>query len=188
MKMAIAVLAVVLLVAVLPLAAQEIKMPAGLNKLAEKASEVVDVTLDESMLKLASRFLSKDDPDDAKIRNLVSGLKGIYVKVFEFENEGQYAPEDVEALRSQLRAPGWSRMVGVVSKKSRENAEIFLKMDGNKVGGLVILAAEPKELAVVNIVGNIDLDQLSELGGHFGVPEIEVSKDKKKPAPAPAKE
>lgn len=48
----------VALVALLPLAAQEFKIPPGLDRLAEKASEVVDVTLDSSMLQLASRFLS----------------------------------------------------------------------------------------------------------------------------------
>ena len=42
--------------------------------------------------------------------------------------------------------------------------------------GLVILAAEPKELTVVDIVGPIDLDMLSELGGHMGIPPVEVKK------------
>ena len=46
-------LAIVLL-AVLPLAAQDIKMPANLDKLAAKASEVVDVSLDGALLQLAS--------------------------------------------------------------------------------------------------------------------------------------
>ena len=54
--------AFLLLATLLPMAAQEIKLPASLNKLADKASEVVDVTLDYKMLKLASRFLSKEDP------------------------------------------------------------------------------------------------------------------------------
>ncbi|HEX8985419.1 MAG TPA: DUF4252 domain-containing protein [Bryobacteraceae bacterium] len=176
--------AFLILAALLPLAAQEIKLPASLNRLAGKASEVVDVTLDSQMLKLASRFLSKEDPEEAKVKTLVTGLKGVYVKVFEFENEGEYNTSDVEDIRTQLRAPGWTRIVGAISKKSRENAEIFIKLDGDRVGGIVILAAEPKELAVVNIVGNIDLEQLSELGGHFGIPEVEVPRDKKKAAPA----
>jgi hypothetical protein len=175
-------IAILLVAALVPLAAQEIKLPANLSKLADKASEVVDVTLDGPMLKLASRFLSKDDPDEVKVKTLVNGLKGIYVKVFEFEKEGAYDPAEVEQLRSQLRAPGWSRMLGSVSKKSGENAEIFMKLDGDRVGGIVILATEPKELSIINIVGNIDLEQLSELGGHFGIPEVSVSRDKKKPA------
>jgi hypothetical protein len=174
--------AILLIAALLPLAAQEIKLPASLNKLADKASEVVDVTLDGAMLKLASRFLSQSDPDEVKVKNLVNGLKGIYVKVYEFDKEGEYAMADVEQIRTQLRAPGWSRMLGAISKKSRENAEIYMKLDGDRIGGLVILATEPKELSIINIVGNVDLEQLSDLGGHFGIPEVEVPHGKKKPA------
>jgi len=70
----------------------------------------VDVTLDASMLQLASGFLSKDDPDEAQVKKLVSKLKGVYVRSFEFDKEGQYSMSDVEAIRSQLRGPGWSRM------------------------------------------------------------------------------
>jgi Domain of unknown function (DUF4252) len=167
-------------ISVLSLAAQEFKMPPGLSKLADKASEVVDVTLDGNMLRLAGKFLSKDDPDEVKVKNLITGLKGIYVKAYEFDKEGEYSPADVEALRSQVRGPGWSRMVGVLSKKDGQNAEIFMKLDGDRIGGLLILAAEPKELTIVSIVGSIDVDQLSELGGHFGIPDVEVRREGKK--------
>jgi len=171
--------ALLLLMAALPVAAQDVKIPPSLEKLAAKAAEVVDVTLDGQTLQIAGKFLSGKDPDEAKVKNLINGLKGIYVRSFEFDKEGEYSPSDVEALRSQARGPGWSRLVGVVSRKSGENAEIFIKLDGGKVGGLVIVSAEPKELTFVNIVGSIDMDQLSELGGHFGVPEIQVHSEKK---------
>jgi len=51
--------ALVLFFAIGPLLAQDVKMPADLDKLAAKASEVVDVSLDGAMLRLAGRFLSK---------------------------------------------------------------------------------------------------------------------------------
>lgn len=170
----------ILLLLSLPVLAQDIKLPASLDKLASKAAESVEVTLDGALLQLAGKFLSSDKPDEAKVKHMISGLKGIYVRSFEFEKEGEYSPADVEAIRSQLRAPGWSRIVGVVSKGDHDNAEVFLKAEGDRVGGLVILAIEPKELTVVNIVGSIDLSQLSDLGGRFGIPKIEL--EKKKPA------
>jgi hypothetical protein len=163
-----------------PMLAQDVKLPASIDKLAAKASEVVDVTLDGDTLRLASKFLSGKNPDEVKVKNLVSGLKGIYVRSFEFDKEGEYSPDELDAIRSQLRGPGWSRLVGVISKKGHENCEVFIKVEGDKAGGLVILAAEPKELTVVNIVGSINLDDLSELGGHFGIPEVEMPRDRKK--------
>ena len=167
------------LIALAPLVGQEIKFPPSLDKLAAKAVETVDVTLDSSMLKLAGKFLSSDEPDNAKVKKLIEGLKGIYVKSFEFDKEGEYSEADVEAIRSQLRAPGWSRIVGVRSKRQGENAEVFIKSEGSQIVGLTVVAAEPKELTLVNIVGPIDLDQLADLGGHFGVPKMEVERSPK---------
>ena len=61
-------LAYVAFAALLPVAAQEFKIPASLDKLADKATEVVDVTLDSAMLQLASRFLSDKDVDEARVK------------------------------------------------------------------------------------------------------------------------
>lgn len=156
---------------------QDLKMPVNLDKLAERASESVDVTLDASMLQLASGFLSKDDPDEAQVKKLVSKLKGVYVRSFEFDKEGQYSMSDVEAIRSQLRGPGWSRIVGVKSIRG-ENSEVYLKKDGGQIGGLVVLDAEPKELTIVHIDGAINPEELSELGGHMGIPRMDKKSTK----------
>lgn len=164
------------------LAAQEIKLPPSLDRLASKATEVVDVTLDASMLQLASRFLSDNDKDDAKVKKLVGGLKGVYVKSFEFDKTGEYLDSDVESVRSQVRGPGWTRVVGVYNKKGGDNAEIFLKTEAGQITGLTIISAEPKQLTIVHISGAIHPDQLSELGGHFGVPKLDKAAPKPKPS------
>lgn len=166
-------LALMTCLALAPLSAQEIKLPATLERLAAKASDVVDVTLDANLLQLAGRFLSNKDADDAKVKKLIAGLKGIYVRSFEFANAGEYQESDVEPVRAQLRNPAWSRIVGVRSEKSGNNAEVYVKTDGGKIGGLVILSTEPKQLTVVSIEGSIDPDQLNDLGGHFGIPKLD---------------
>ena len=148
-----------------------------LEKLTDRA-EVVEVSLDGSLLKFAAKFLSNDDPDQAKVKKLVAELKGIYVKTYEFKKEGEYSDADLAGIRSQLRSPGWSRIVGVHSKKDHDNAEIYLRSSGAEPGGLAIVCANPKELVVVNIVGKIDLDELSELGGNLGVPKLDLDKSK----------
>ncbi|MFN7993255.1 MAG: DUF4252 domain-containing protein [Bryobacteraceae bacterium] len=158
------------------LPAQQVKW--NFDRLAAKAANSVDVTLDGSTLRLATKFLSGEDEDEAKVKKLVAGLKGIYVKSFEFKNAGEYTQADLEGFRALVRTPGWERIVGVQSKEDGENVEIYLKTDPKGIGGLAIIAAEPKELTLVNIVGPIDLDSLSELGGHFGIPEVDVEKKK----------
>src|SRR5215813_2951697 len=74
-----------------------------LNKLADKAAEVVEVTLDERLLQLAAKFLSNSNPTEAKVKEIILGLKGVYVRVFEFDKPGEYSMSDIESIRSQLR-------------------------------------------------------------------------------------
>jgi hypothetical protein len=157
-----------------PLLAQDIKFPPGLEKLADRATEVIDVTLDSNMLQLASRFLSNRDTDQAKVKKLVGGLKGVYVRSYQFDKAGEYQESDVESVRSQLRSPGWSRIVGVRSKKQGDNAEVYIRNEGGQIAGLTVLAMDPKELTIVNIVGTINPEDLADLGGNFGIPQMDM--------------
>ena len=152
----------------------------GLDGLASKAKESVDITLDSSMLQMAGGFLSgagKDgkDKDAAKIKGMLSGLKAITVRSFEFKETGQYRIEDLEPIRAQLRTPGWNKIVSVQSKE--EISEVYTRTDQGKVVGFAIIAAEPKELTVVAIEGTVDLSDLAALKG-LGVPAIQIP-DKK---------
>jgi hypothetical protein len=165
-------------------AAEDFKLPIDLDKLAERAKESVDVALDSSTLQLASGFLSRDDPDEAQVKKMVGKLKGIYVRSFEFDKEGQYSMNDVQAIRAQLKGPKWSRIVGVKSIKG-ENTEVYLLKNGDQIGGIVVLDAEPKELTIVHVDGSISPEELSRLSGHMGIPEMGRTKKRTKRDSAP---
>ena len=49
------------------------------------------------MLQFAAKFLNGKDPDEAKAKKLIAGIDGIYVKSFEFQQDGGY------------RRPIWTR-------------------------------------------------------------------------------
>jgi len=169
------IVTIALAAALMPLWAQEIKLPANLERLAAKADETVDVSLDGSMLRLAGRFLSDKDDDQAKTKKLLSGLQSISVRSFTFGREGQYDVADVNAVRAQVQGPQWSRIVGVTSKKDGEHADVYFKDGGNgTLGGIVVICAEPRELTIVSIVGLLDPTQLADLGGQFGVPKLDM--------------
>jgi Domain of unknown function (DUF4252) len=154
-----------------PASAQRLNLDLpGLAGLAERADEVVDVTLDASMIRLAAKFLTGNDPKEREVREMISGLQGIYVRSYEFAKEGEYDRSLADRLKSQL-GPTWKPLVTVRSK-TKENVNIMADLRGERVVGLVIIAAEPRELTVVNIVGDIDIDRLSRLEGEFGIPRI----------------
>jgi hypothetical protein len=149
--------------------------PGGaLKKLDAKAAKSVDVNLDQSMLQFASAFLDPKDPDQAKAKKIIAGMKGIYVHSFEFDKPGGYTEQDVAAIREQLKGPEWSRIVNVRSKTEGQNTEVYFRKEGDKFKGLVIIATEPTELTFVDIVGPITPEELRDLGGQFGIPRVEV--------------
>ena len=179
----ITLLAILLLVGFASVQAQDARLQFDqLDKLAPKADNVVEVTLDKNLLQVAAKFLSDKNPTEAAVKDLVSKLQGVYVRVFEFDKPGEYSLSDVEPIRSQVTAPGWSKIVGVMSKREGQKVDVHLRMDNSGlIHGLLILATQPKELVVVNIVGPIDLEKLSQLEGQFGIPKLDLDKSKAKP-------
>ena len=164
--------------------AQEAKLQLGnLDKLSEKAARVTDVTLDGSLLNFALKIIEADEGDDEDVKQLKSimkNLKGIYVKSFEFDEASQYSKADVDAIRSQLTSPRWVKIVQSIDKRTNQHDEIYLLKNGEQVQGVVILVAEPKELTVVNIVGDVPVEKIAALEHHFTPGEKGQSKNKQK--------
>ena len=176
-----------------PLAAQTrglLKLP-EFPTLADKASESVVVTLDQKLLGLGCKWLSEDDPDEARVKKLCTSLAGIYVRNYTFDADYVYPRADIDAVRRQLNAPGWSRIVEARSRHEQSDVNVFMFVEGDEAHGLAIIASEPREFTIVNIVGSIDLEELHDLEGRFGVPELDIERGKQGEAPkkeAPKKE
>ena len=156
----------------MPLPAQQFKF--NLEHLESKAADSVDVSLSGSMLQFAAKFLDGKDPDEAQVKKLISGISGIYVKSLTFKSEGAWSKSDLDSVRSQLHEPEWSRIVGVKSAEDGETVDVYVRNENKKITGVAVVAAESKELTVVNIVGPVDLDSLAGLSGHFNIPKLET--------------
>jgi hypothetical protein len=167
-----------------PLIHGQLRLP-EFAALSDKASEVVNVTLDPRLLGMACRFLSSDDPEEAQVKKLCTGLRGIFVRHFTFDSDFAYPKADIDAVRRQLSGPGWSQMVNVKSKKDKADVDVYVLIEGDKAQGLSVIASQPREFTIVNIVGSIDLEQLHDLK-NLGVPDLELQSDKKTFTKTPA--
>ena len=143
--------------------------------LADKASESVAVTLDSQLLSMGCRFLNADDPEQADAKKLCNGLSGIYVRSYTFDDDFAYPKAEVEGVRRQLSGPGWSRIVEARSHKENTNVDVFVMLDNGKARGLGIIASEPREFTIVNVVGSIDIDSFAKLEGNFGIPKVSMN-------------
>ena len=102
-----------------------------LNGLEAKARDVVEVNVDGKLLELAKRVTSKlNDADSRKVGQAISGLRGIYVRAYNFEKEDEYNIADVDQIRAELNAPGWEKLANVRSKKNNQKIDIYTMFTG----------------------------------------------------------
>lgn len=167
--------------AVINVSAQDARIQFELLKGMETtARDVVEVNLDGKMLDLAKRVTIKVKNDDArKVGEAISGLKGIYVRLYRFENENDYNIAGVDQLRAQLNSPGWERLANVRSKRNNQKVDVFTMFTGDIMSGVAVVISESKSVAVVNVIGPIDIETLVELSGRLNIPKIDIDIDHK---------
>jgi hypothetical protein len=149
-----------------------LKIP-DFSELRGKAVDSVDVTVDGMLLSIAKHFAKQSEDKDLEF---LSDIKSIRVRNFSFDSEGAYSIADIDSVRRQLRAPGWSQLVSAHKRDEKEDVEVYLCAENDKILGLAVVASEPREFTIVNIVGSIDIDKLAKLEGQFGIPKVDVEK------------
>ena len=115
----------------------------SLDKFASQAKGVTQINLDESMIKSGSGLLSDKKGDEATAKKGVAGLKGFYLRVFEFDKKGAYKLDDLKPIRDQIKGPEWT---------------VFLQ------------SREPEEIVVINAIGTGNPTDLGKIGSQLGVP------------------
>jgi hypothetical protein len=169
------------LAAALPLTAQTIDFK-FLDKLGDKAKESSVVNLGPEQLGMLSGLTGGEGKN---LGEAAKALKSIQVRSFEFDQSGQYDVEEVRAFRDKVKASGdWVSLVSV-KEKGGFTEIMYLKGTDGKSKGMLIVAAEPREVSVVHIDGPLDLSSLGKLGGIMGIPEITGGHGSRKEPPAP---
>jgi hypothetical protein len=175
-----------LLVLALPLTAQEGFDFKTLDKLGANSRNHTEITLDADMLRLAAGMFSGGGKDADSIKPLIDSLKGVYIRSFKFDRDGQYNETDLEPLRAYLKQTHWNRIVE--SHEDREVSEVYLQpLSNSQLGGVAIIAAEAREVTIVYISGNLKAEDIQKLSGTMGIPDIKLELDGKKTPAKPDK-
>jgi hypothetical protein len=150
----------------------------SLDRLAAKAVEKIDINLSGPAIQEAVKMAPKEKAANVDIQELVSGLTSLQVKQFEFANAGEYSASDLDPIRDQLRAPGWSKIVDIHEKGDGETVEVFTKTEGSQMTALAVIVAEPKELVVVAVEGRISLEKVGKLTDLINISGLGQGKEK----------
>ncbi len=132
----------------------------------------LEVNLARPLLRLVAAATRGAEPEFA---DLVASLDAVRLRV---------APaEDVDLKRVRgavgeaadwLEDKGWS----VVVRAREDDEEIFIytrDLEGEIVGMAILVIEEGGDVAVINIVGRIDLAQLEKLGEALDIPQLGLS-------------
>jgi hypothetical protein len=129
----------------------------------------VEVNLSEGILKFASTFACRQEPQSADV---LRNLKHVRVNVVELSdaNRSQII-ERVKTVRQALETSGWTQIVNVREQPKGDDVQIFAKMRGEEaIEGLVVTVIEGNhEVVLVNIVGNIKPEQIAALADRFNI-------------------
>lgn len=147
----------------------QLKLP-SFSHLQQQATEIVDITIGSWPLGIVSRLMDADDPESAEMKSVIKGLKKVVVRSYQFDSDFVYSNADIAAVRAQLTGPGWTQLAQVRNRKQNEDVDVYVALDRNKVTGFAIIASEPREFTILNIVGSLDLEQVAKLREHLDLP------------------
>jgi hypothetical protein len=113
---------------------EALRLP-SFEHLRDKAIESVDIQIGTWPLRIAAALMDEDDPEDAEVKEVLKGLKGIYVRSYEFEHDFAYSSADIEAVRKQLGAPPWHRIVHARERDEQSETDIYVATEGERDRG-----------------------------------------------------
>lgn len=124
----------------------------------------VQISVGESLLGLVGSLSAKEDPEAAELFNRLNGVR---VSVFENTEVPEEGIEFVKDVSSQLSKHGWESVVTV--NDGSEQVRIFMKINGDTVEGITVMAVEPTEAVFVNVIGNLNPEELEQVMDNFDV-------------------
>jgi hypothetical protein len=136
----------------------------------ESGGEHVEIALGSAVMGMAASVLKKPEPEAAE---LLKGLRSVRVHVIEMKDDNRKAMlERIQAIRTDLDAKKWERIVSV--KKKKEDVGIYLKTGAeNVIEGLVLTVVDgDKEAVLINVVGSIKPEQVATLGEKLNIPSL----------------
>jgi hypothetical protein len=148
-----------------------LKLPA-FRSLAGKATESVNISLSPWLLRMAASFIDEKDADSVATKHLLSGIKAIEIRSYEFATDFAYSVADIDGVRSQLAGPGWSRLMQVHDRDKSEDVDMYVLIENNVTKGFALIASEPREFTIINIVGSINIEDLPKLESHLHLPKV----------------
>lgn len=148
------------------------------SSLESKAKVCVNISLGPWLLHAAGLFLDDtQEPDAAAVKKLLGEVQSVQIRSFQFDTDSAYSQADVEAVRRQLNGPGWTSLVKTHDRNSGKDVDMYMLIQNEQTRGFALIASQPREFTIINIVGSINLSDLPKLEKHLHLGKIISGQD-----------
>lgn len=127
----------------------------------KNATSVAEVTLGPDLIKATMSALT-DSSGAGLPPGLLEGIRGIQVRSFEpKDGQSKEMKGAAERIGADLQNRGWSRIIRVADGEELVTVDIMFK--NGAMAGMMIMAVEEDQVAIVNLVGSLNLQSILQL-------------------------
>jgi hypothetical protein len=135
-----------------------------------KGSEFVEVQVRSNLLNFAALLVEKQEPEAAK---LLRGVQLVRVNVIGLTDENrEEIQKRVQRIRQDLDGRGWERNVNAQGKNGEDVGVYTQTQGGTALAGVAITVIDPKNVVLVNVVGDIRPEQIAALGESLHIKQL----------------
>lgn len=119
---------------------------------------VMNISIGPTLLHFTAGFLD----DDPEIRELLRGLDGVRVRIYEIDGDASRVAQRISAMSVNLQGDGWAPVM-LVREEDEEVHMLMRVVDGQICGMTVLVSDGDSEAVIVNLMGEIRPQQFSDV-------------------------
>jgi hypothetical protein len=115
------------------------------------------LSLGPTTLRFAARFLDEEPETQALLRS----LDGVRVRTYEVNGDHKRITRNFERMGSKLLDDDWDPVILV--REEGELVQMYAKYSSGTIQGLTIVSSDESEVVVINVMGDIEPANFSDL-------------------------
>jgi hypothetical protein len=135
----------------------------------------VDNTMTLSIGPSLLHFAARHVEDDPETQALLQGLDGVRVRIYEIDRNPDRVAGRIEKMSLKLRDQDWQAVALV--QEGDEQTHMLIKMSGDQICGLTVIAFDGEEAVVVNVMGDLRPELFGETMAALDVdaPDVHIA-------------
>jgi len=119
---------------------------------------VLTLSIGPALLQFAASHV-EDDPATVE---LLRGLDGVRVRIYEIDGEAARVAARMEQMSRKLQAGGWQQVMHV--RSGDERAHMLIKAVDQRINGMTVLVSDgDSEAVVINLMGELQPEQFADV-------------------------